>query len=699
MNANDREIKTPSPRHSLPARQPRGLAQWCGAAVLVAAGVVVVWYAAARVGGWGKPNPEELNVLLITLDTTRAGAIGCYGQALARTPHIDGIAREGTRFARCSTCAALTLPSHTSMMTGTYPFVHGARDNGHSRVAAGNVTLAEALKEQGFTTQAIVAAFVLNHQFGINQGFDEYSDLNVADDPDPIHAERKGDEITAEALEALRALASKRFFLWVHYYDPHYPYVATRSDGSNAFEAYQDEIEFTDTQVGRLMQELDTLGINDNTLVVVVGDHGEALTQHGELFHGDFVYDSTLRVPMIFRCPGLIPANRVIESQVRTIDVAPTILDLVDGPSLERCEGVSLGALLRGKEDTVELPAYGEALTAYRLFGLSPLRSLSRGGWKYIHAPKPELYNLLTDPLEQNNLVAERGELADELREELRTLIAEAPPPPSDEESTITPSPTEVALLESLGYVGSGEPEQDDEGSTELDTFELHGEDPKDHIEAMRANVLGFVALRNDKNYVLAEQLFREVIASLPDAVRPTASLAYAVQKQGRYPEAIELYERALALAPDDPATLKTFAGLYFELEQWEEVVKRLKPVLAENPHDLEALYLMGRALSALKRYDEARAHFELALEAAPRSLRVRRAMGVLYGQQRNFVKAIEWFRKALQIDPTDPKANDDLHRALRWVRQQEATGQDTTSDRPSTNGAPATGTRTDEPD
>ena len=668
MGNDDRDDS--APQASPPDRPPRRISKWLGYAVLLVAIIGVGRYAAVRF--WdvlSKPAPENLNVLLITLDTTRADFLRCYGRGSARTPHLDQLAREGTIFASCSSSSALTLPSHSSIMTGTYPFVHGARDNGNDRLAAGNVTLAEALKEQGFTTQAIIASFVLNHQFGIDQGFDEYSDVDVADDPDPIHAERKGDEICEEALEALRTLAPNRFFLWVHFYDPHYPYVPTRAQSFGMVDAYEDEIAFMDARIGQLLDELEHLGIDNNTLVVVLGDHGEALTQHGEMFHGDFVYDSTLRVPLIFRCPRIIPPRRVIGTQVRTIDVAPTILDLVAAAPLEVCQGVSLTPLISGEADNLDLAAYGESLAAYRQFRLSPLRSLSREGWKYVLAPKPELYHVLTDPGELHNKVAEQPELAGEMREELRALIAEAPPPPSDEESTITLSPTEVALLESLGYAGGTKPARDDGDMTELDMFEPRGGDPKDHVEAMRANMMAVWLLR-EKDFVRAEELLREVVDSIPNAIRPLGNLAYAVHRQERFDEATELYDRALALVPDDHAVQKRYAELFVDSEQWEEAVRRFRVVLTNRPHDLISLYNMGKSLGSLGRFDEAHQHFELALQIAPRSVRMHRGLGVLYARQKKFEQAINWFRKGLEIDPTDLKLQKNLQRAIQLKNQ-----------------------------
>ena len=347
------------------------------------------------------------SVLLITMDTTRADYLGCFGRTTAQTPNIDRLAREGTVFTRCTASAPLTLPSHASILTGVYPYVHGARENGTGRLAGSNETLAETLKAAGFATQATIASFVLNQQFGIGQGFDVYHDVPRPAVGSPLSAERRGDEVCDDALAMLRSLAGQRFLLWVHFYDPHFPYVSERVKDELSPLAYADEIAFMDTQIGHLLSALRELHLERDTLVIAVADHGEGLNDHDEWEHGCFLYETTLHTPLIFRCPGVIPAGKTVSAQVRTIDIAPTVLELLHRPAWDQAQGVSLTGLFTGQKPDPDLAAYSETFLAQAEYGLSQLRSLTAGGWKFVWAPKPELYRLPSDPGEARNLVAE----------------------------------------------------------------------------------------------------------------------------------------------------------------------------------------------------------------------------------------------------------------------------------------------------
>ena len=495
---------------------------------------LVVGGLALRAAGWRAKPARARNVLLITMDTTRADYLGCFGGVTAQTPNIDRLAREGTMFTRCTTCTPLTLPSHSSIMTGVYPYVHGARQNGTGHLAQSNVTLAELLKKAGFATAATVAAFVLNAQFGVDQGFDAYHDVTPAETDSSLHAERRGDEVCTDALQMLPQLAAgPHFFLWVHFYDPHYPYRSPRIADVNSPNAYADEISFTDTQIGRLVDKLKALGRERDTLVVLVADHGEGLGQHDESTHGYLLYDTTVHAPLILYCPGIVPAGKRVAAQVRTIDVAPTILDLTGNPASERAQGVSLRPLLADPPVDMHLTAYSESFDAQIEYGLSQLRSLSAGEWKYILAPKPELYDVLADPGETHNLLAEQAMRAEELRGELHQLIADAPAPPGKEEAPEPLTAREVERLKTLGYVNTPDAFVD-EGVTELDRFEPHGGDPKDYVHYFQLLIRDLPELQAKQEYVKAEQLLLPLIEAMPQASRLYIHLAAVLGPQGR---------------------------------------------------------------------------------------------------------------------------------------------------------------------
>ena len=309
--------------------------------VLIVIFAPAVWFALRVVEPSPTPTEPPTNLLLITLDTTRTDHLSCYGGTATQTPHLDKIAAEGTRFAYCTSCSPITLPSHASILTGLYPYAHGARQNGTGRLAPANETLTEILKDAGLQTRATVASFVLNAQYGTSQGFDEYRDVTPDAGTAALAAERKGDVICDDALEMLEDVADQPFFMWVHFYDPHHPYISRRHPDVHSAEAYADEVAYMDEQIGRLMSKVSALGLDGNTLVVVVADHGEGLGQHEELQHGNFIYDTTIHVALLMRYPGLVPAGHTVDTHVRTVDIAPTILELMGQPELERAQGSS----------------------------------------------------------------------------------------------------------------------------------------------------------------------------------------------------------------------------------------------------------------------------------------------------------------------------------------------------------------------
>jgi arylsulfatase A-like enzyme/Flp pilus assembly protein TadD len=603
-------------------------------------------------------------LLLITMDTTRADHLGCYGRTPSPTPNVDRLAREGARFARCTTCSPITLPSHSSIMTGLYPYVHGARQNGSGRLAQANLTLAEALREAGYRTQATVASFVLNQQFGIGQGFEVYHDVVPAVAGNPLNAERKGNEVGDDALQMLETLAGQRFFLWVHFYDPHFPYESTRVRDVESPLAYEDEIRLMDTQIGRLLDKLHQLGREHDTLVVAVADHGEGLGQHDELMHGYFLYQTTLHTPLIFRCPGVIPAGQTVASPVCTIDVAPTILDLLGCPAWDQAQGTSLKPLLAGRQADLNLAGYGESFDAHVEYGLSPLRSLSAGAWKYVLAPKPELYQLTADPDEIHNLLTEQPKLAEKMREQLRQLLADAPPPPAQEDSTVTPHASETEILESLGYVGGASIA--DDGLSELDRFEPSGGDPKDHARHFQMMVRDLPKLQARNDQAGAERLLRELAEAMPQASRLRVHLAAALNAQGRADEAAAAFEQAVALAPNDYDVRRKYGSFLARAGRYQAAVEQFEIVLEKLPDDTAALEDAARALASLGQFERAEEYLRRAMQVAPKNARLLRAMGMVFERQGKLMEAARFYREALEINPNYPECQRDLERVQR---------------------------------
>jgi choline-sulfatase len=653
-----------SPPKTPPQRGPRRLPPILPIAVALATVGALCWLGLRAKHA---PAAPKLNLLLITLDTTRADHLGCYGDTAARTPNLDQLARDGVRFAECACSCPLTLPSHTSLMTGVNPYVHGARWNGTSYVSAANQTLAETLQAAGYRTRAAIASFVLNRQFGLSQGFEVYHDVVPPSAGAALEAERRGDAVCNDAIDLLQSFKGERFFLWVHFYDPHLPYVSQQHTDPTSPEAYADEITYMDEHVGRLLGELQRLKLDTNTLVVAVGDHGEGLGQHDEPTHGFFLYESTLHVPLIFRGPGVGTAGQAVATPVRIIDIAPTILALLGGPELPNIEGTSLLPLLRGQKLQSPLPAYAETFEANMQFGLSPLRSLRQDRWKFILAPAPELYDLADDPNETNNLASAQPDLVARFPQEVRALIAEAPPPVQrDAQAGLTGE--DMKRLQSLGYVGAAATMPADLQS-ELESVAPRGGNPRDYGKLFQLSARAREATAKGR-FPAAESLYRQMIEALPAAPQHYAGLADALRGQQRVPEALDAVQAALARSPDDIHIRATYGSLLSDAGRWPEAAEQFQTVLRQSPRDTIVLHNMGVALAFLGRLDEAEQHFQLGLSIQADSPCLLQAMGVLRSRQGRLTEAVTYLKKALLIDPEFKQAAQDLQDEERSRRR-----------------------------
>lgn len=391
-------------------------------------------------------------VVLITLDTTRADRLTPYGLMDAVMPGLDRLAREGVLFQQAASVAPLTLPAHTSIMTGLLPPRHGVRDNVDGPLAPSHRTLAEMLHEKGFRTAAFVGSTVVGADRGLSQGFEHYGDVPPNDRAGAEGRQRRADEVVSDALQWLDAVGDSRFFLWTHLYDPHRPYNPPAPLRRRHVDPYIGEIAFADQQIARLLDALDTRRLLDRALVIVTADHGESLGDHGERDHGVFVYESVLRVPLIVRGPGLRPGR--VDGVVRLVDIMPTVLDVL-GFGLPQTDGVSLRAALSGAGVPRDLEAYAESLYPQRLGG-SPVRSLRVGRFKLIDAPCPELYDLERDPFEEHNTYLERRTLADGLRRRMEEIDAGGARARSGR-GLQADVPAELQKrLAALGYIGPG---------------------------------------------------------------------------------------------------------------------------------------------------------------------------------------------------------------------------------------------------
>lgn len=538
------------------------------------------------------------NLLLVTLDTTRADRLGCYGHTAARTPTLDALAREGLLFRQAATTAPITLPAHASLLTGLYPRRHGVRHNGEFRLGAEHGTLAEDLGAAGYETAAFVSAFVLDARYGLDQGFEHYDDRVTAEPTAtfPVGTvERPAPVVTDAAIDWLQQRSPHRpFFAWVHYFDPHAPYQAPRPFAGGA-TAYDDEIAFVDHHLGRLLAGLAALGAQQRTLVVVVGDHGEGLGEHGEATHAFFVYDSVMRVPLIVSQPGVLdPAE--IAAPVSIVDLVPTLLDLLGVAARERAtDGVSLARSIPGLERAVEL----ESLAPWLDYGWSPLFARRNAESKFIAAPRPERYDLLADPGERTNVAAEGGPLPPELRRRLSTWRSEL-----DAAEGVTPSPEEADRLGALGYLGGAGP-----GGGAL-------RDPKDGVTVVAALFAAQQLLETGRLQAALELVRRtdEDSPGDPSVLRLRGKLSLLAGLEG---EAAAAYRAALSIRPT-MEVLVPLAQILIRRGEPGEAGALLDAAEAIDPVHGGALIARGDWLLARGLRAEALAAYERAAEVDP---------------------------------------------------------------------------------
>jgi len=371
------------------------------------------------------------DLLLITIDTLRADRLGCYGDERAQTPVLDGLAAAGVRFTAAAAPAPITLPSHASLLTGRYPAAHGTLNNGTFALPASETTLAELLTDAGYRSAAFLGAYPLAHPFGLGQGFALYDDrfekqAQSAGGPLVQRSERRAAQVTDAALGWLRSqTGDDPIFTWVHYFDPHADY-----DPPPPFDAvadpYRGEIAYADREIGRLLDGLADLGRRDRTLIVVASDHGEAFGEHGVAYHGLFIYEQTIRVPLIFHWPDRLPGGEVVEEVVSLVDVLPTLCSLLGLVEPANVQGLDLVPVLEGSGELERDAVLIENRLPNLEFGWSPLFGVRTGRFKYIAAPREELYDLAVDPGENDNLADREHAQLETSRELLEELLAES---------------------------------------------------------------------------------------------------------------------------------------------------------------------------------------------------------------------------------------------------------------------------------
>ena len=625
--------------------------------------------------------PARASVLLVTLDTVRADRLGAWGGPAGLTPVLDGLAARGLVFEEALASAPLTLPSHATLFTGLEPPRHGVHDNGTYVLPSELETLATRLKAAGYETGAFVGAYVLDRRFGLARGFDHYDDRIARNESGAsvLESERRGGEVVAAAADWL-GTRSGRFFAWVHLYDAHAPYdPPSPQREAHAGRPYDGEVAYVDACVGRLLEAVRRAGTRAagaEPLVAVVADHGESLGEHGELTHGFFVYQPTLRVPFLLAGPR-VPAGERRKGAARTVDLMPTILG-------------RLGLEIPAGLDGVDLLGNGPSREAYAetfypaSFGWSPLRSFRMGSLKLVDAPRPELYDLAADPREADDIASRRAEAVERLRRSLRALLARG-----RAAAAAAPDAATAERLRSLGYVTAAAPPEDAAAAGRPD--------PKDRVKSYRAfEEAVWADARGDPASAVAG--LRRLVAEEPGNVVFRRSLASALRRSGRTHEAVEAVglpqrERDSAVAWHERAEALAAAGRTAEAEESARTALALNPLLPElhnhmgvllvrrgalgealahfeaaaslDPNNARAWNNRANALRGLRRPDEARQAYERAAALAPRDPDPLNGLGTLAVESGRSDEAVALFRRALELAPQMGEARLNLAVAL----------------------------------
>jgi len=659
---------------------------------------------------------RDSNIVLITIDTLRADHLPAYGYTHVKTPNIDKFANESLIFEDAIAHIPMTLPSHASILTGLLPAYHRVRDNAGFFLDSKITTLPETLKINGYATAAFVSAFVLDSQFGLNQGFDLYSDDFTLAQARVVNTDvyRRAEETEVEVDVWLKQNRDKRFFLWVHYYDPHDPYEPPEPYKSEYTSSpYDAEIAYTDHVLGNLMTTLSQSGVTQNTIIVLTGDHGEGLGEHKERTHSLFIYNATQHVPLMIRLPKV--THRRIAGVVGHIDIAPTILDWLGIHPDSQMQGKSLIPLIQGKVEANRI-AYSESIFPELHYGWSPLMAITTPEYKFIDAPKPELYDRRTDRGELKNLVSEKPEIANELRKQLDEILRLFPQQQARMPQKLDPETEEK--LKALGYTGTVITSTP--GSRKID--------PKDKIELLEALSRASTAMESKNypyvlqaaNWVLQqddsivdahflaasaylhlgekEKAVAEMMRTIrlkPDHTQTLYNLGFFYQLQDNLDEAehwylqllkyepanlfgnlnlaglylkenqpqkaqpylsrvVESYQKAIqtAAAPDTRSSLlEKLAEIQFKVGELDRSEQHLKEAIRLTPSRAMLHLHLGDVYGARQQYDAAKTEYLEEIKVAPKNYQAFFKLGLLHGRMGQLQNAIDCFRKAIEIN------------------------------------------------
>lgn len=606
--------------------------------------------------GLGLARAEAPNIIVITLDTTRADRMGFLGCKSGLTPNLDAVARQGIVFERAYSQAPLTPVSHATIFTGTYPQFHTVTDFGHALPEL-LPYIPQILQKSGYHTAAFIGSIVLDPKGNMAPGFDRGFDFFDAGfhvkrgrDEDRYDAlERRAGDVVGHAISWLNQNRRQPFFLWVHLYDPHAPY-----DPPPPFDKrpslYDGEIAYADASLGKLFAYLRRRGLYDGALIGMMSDHGESLGDHGEEMHGIFLYDETIHIPFIFKLPHELLAGRRVSSRVRLVDFAPTLLSMLSLPLPPNFQGQSLVPLMKRSPragPAPDLPAYSETDYPHRAFGWSALRSMRSGKYLFVRAPKRELYDQVQDKAGQHNLAKASPAVADTLQTQLDQFRDRTSS--YHEHSPATVSSQQSESLAALGYVSGG--------NVAASQDPLQGPDPKDKIQI--ANVLhqGMLAVE-DARYEEAIPLLQKVVQENPYITAAQLQLGIALARTRRFEAAIPALRKAVQQVPDSiPAQYELGLALY-QSGQWKESAPFFEAVARKRPNFADAQYSLASVYARIQRVPEAMDLLRRAIQLEPQHFQANLLLGRILTLQGNAQDGLPNLKKATAVEPESREAH-----------------------------------------
>ena len=640
-------------------------------------GLPLLYFLVCRIA-LAAPEPPRPNIILITLDTTRADRMGFLGSTRGLTPNLDAVAKQGIAFSRAYSHVPITTASHTTILTGTYPQFNHVNDFGIP-LAKNLPYLPDLLHQHGYHTGAFVGSLILDPLDGTAPGFDRGFDVYDAGFHLRRHGadryktvERRAGDVVDHALGWLSQLPNGPFFLWVHVYDAHDPYDPPPPFKERyASQPYDGEIAYVDSVLGKLFAELRKHGIFDETMIAIMADHGESLGAHGENTHGVFLYDETLHVPLLVKLPLNRVAGKRVESRVSLVDVAPTILSEARVSVPEQMQGESLLDTLKPAKNGApeDRLAYAETDYPHRAFGWSSLRAIRTGKYLYIQAPERELYNQESDAAAAHNLAPNAVAVSDTLAAQLQdfrrktaqTLVALA-----------KPDPEQLKKAQALGYVTSS-------STSETDEKNLTGVDPKGKIEISNLLHDGMFDVE-DGRYEEAVPLLQRVLAQAPDM--PVANMQYgmAQARLKNYDKALAPLQKAVQLLPDNGMGHYELGLALYETGDWKAAAPQFEAAVERAPRWADAHFSLAAVYARIDRVPDAMTELDTTLSLTPDHYRANLLRGRILSLQGNPTEAIVNLEKAVQVQPDSREAHSfladaygQLGRVMDAARERDA--------------------------